>query len=91
MIFIDVLLIFEILIPIYSIVWVCGNAKESKRFWEYDSLQVSEPDRPRGANTVSLNDYRKIYQKLRNENPNFSCRNQDDMERILSLINGDCN
>lgn len=59
-------------------------------FWEYDSLQVSEPDRPSGANTVSLNDYRKIYQKLRNENPNFSCRNQDDMERKLSLVNGDC-
>ena len=52
---------------------VCGNNTFSDTnyefaicdecFWEYDLIQVGDPDFPGGANNHSLNEYRKIYQK----------------------------
>ena len=51
---------------------VCGNNTFSETnyeydickecFWEYDPVQVEDPDFPGGANVHSLNEYRKIYQ-----------------------------
>lgn len=54
-------------------------------FWEYDTLQVNNPDYPGGANCHSLNDYKKIYQRLKTDNPSFSCKNESDMELIIAL------
>ena len=53
--------------------------------WEYDRAQVKDPDFPGGANHHSLNEYRKIYRKLKEANPNFSCKNDEDRERIIAL------
>lgn len=39
-------------------------------YWEYDVLQVQEPDYAGGANCHSLNEYRKIYWNLKKENSN---------------------
>ena len=52
-------------------------------FWEYDMVQVDNPDFEGGANHHSLNEYKKIYQKLKRENPNFSCKNESDKKLIL--------
>ncbi len=54
-------------------------------FWEYDPLQVDDPDCAGGANKHSLNDYRKIYEKLKADNPAFSCRNEADRDFIVKL------
>ena len=56
-------------------------------FWEYDVYQVENPDDDGGANNHSLNEYKKIYFRLLEENPNFSCRNRKDRELIVSLNN----
>lgn len=57
-------------------------------YWEYDPIQVEEQDFSGGANCHSLNEYKKMYQRLKDENPNFSCRNKDDMELIVDLDHG---
>lgn len=54
-------------------------------FWEYDYFQVANPDYAGGANHHSLNEYRKIYQKLKEANPSFSCKNDEDKELIIAL------
>lgn len=54
-------------------------------FWEYDPLQVSNPDYRGGANHHSLNEYKKIYNKLKKENPDFSCKNPNDRDLIIKL------
>lgn len=54
-------------------------------FWEYDPLQVEEPDYAGGANVHCLNDYKKIYKKLKKENSKFSCRNEEDRELIIKI------
>ncbi|MCQ2535065.1 MAG: glycosyltransferase [Clostridia bacterium] len=59
-------------------------------FWEYDFIQVDNPDLAGGANKHSLNDYRKIYQKLKADNPNFSCKNDSDRKLIIKLDNENC-
>ena len=54
-------------------------------YWEYDSIQVNHPDLSGGANCHSLNDYRTIYQRLKKENPDFSCKNESDRNLIIAL------
>ena len=54
-------------------------------YWEYDFIQVEHPDFAGGANCHSLNDYRKLYYRLKNENPEFSCRNEADRKLIVEL------
>lgn len=54
-------------------------------YWEYDVVQVSDPDFPGGANFHSLNEYRQIYESLKKQNPNFSCKNEEDREMIIKL------
>lgn len=39
--------------------------------WEADDLMEDNPDYSGGANDLSLNDYRKEYQKKIQENPNY--------------------
>ncbi|MGN0426945.1 MAG: CPCC family cysteine-rich protein [Agathobacter sp.] len=74
---------------------VCGNETFSDMdyeyniceecFWEYDVFQVDNPDYSGGANRHSLNEYRKIYQRLKVGNPHFSCKNDTDKELIIAL------
>lgn len=74
---------------------VCGNETFDDKdyeydiceecFWEYDLIQVDYPDYSGGANCHSLNEYRKIYQKLKKENPYFSCKNESDKELIIAM------
>jgi len=54
-------------------------------FWEYDSLQVENPDYDGGANCHSLNEYKNIYWKLKNDNAQFSCKNKADREIMIQL------
>lgn len=56
-------------------------------FWEYDLIQVENPDFPGGANHHSLNEYRNIYQKLKEINPSFSCKKEKDKKLIIALDN----
>ncbi len=74
---------------------VCGNETFPDKnnefeickecFWEYDPVQVENPDYPGGANCHSLNGYRKIYEDLKKQNPNFSCKNPEDRKLIIKL------
>lgn len=74
---------------------VCGNDTFSdddyeydicpECFWEYDIIQVNEPDYAGGANCHSLNEYKKIYFDLKKQNPDFSCRNDVDRDLIVML------
>ena len=48
----------------------------SECFWEYDPSQVKDPDLKGGANHHSLNGYKKIYEHLKQEHPDFTCRNE---------------
>ena len=74
---------------------VCGNDTFDDKdyefdicpecFWEYDILQVDEPDYKGGANCQSLNEYKKIYWKLKENNVQFSCRNESDRELMVKL------
>ena len=59
---------------------ICGEC-----FWEYDLVQLNDPDFAGGANHHSLNGYRKIYQQLKNANPSFSCKNEADKKLIISF------
>ena len=78
---------------------VCGNNTFSDTdyeydickecFWEYDLVQVDNPNLPGGANNHSLNEYRKIYQGLLENNPHFSCKNEADRKLIIALDNED--
>ena len=54
-------------------------------FFEWDPLQVKDSDYWGGANYLSLNDYKKLYFRLKKENPVFSCKNNDDMKKIVEL------
>lgn len=54
-------------------------------FWEYDSVQVNDPNFSGGANFHSLNEYKDIYQKLKDDNPHFSCKNDSDKDLIIAL------
>lgn len=56
-----------------------------KCFWEYDSIQVANPNYSGGANCHSLNEYKAIYQKLKSDNPHFSCKNAADRDLIIFL------
>ena len=56
-------------------------------YWEYDKIQVKDPDFAGGANNHSLNDYRKLYFRLKTENPDFSCKNESDRKLIVDLDN----
>lgn len=78
---------------------VCGNdtfvdsdyeyAICSECFWEYDLIQVENPDYSGGANNHSLNAYREIYKRLKEDNPSFSCQNKEDRELIVRLDHED--
>lgn len=54
-------------------------------FWEYDPVQVENPDYFGGANYLSLNEYRTLYKELKTKNPNFSCKNLEDKNLMLKL------
>ena len=56
-------------------------------FWEYDIVQVENPDYEGGANKHSLNKYKKIYEELKSQKTNFSCKNPSDRELIIKLDN----
>ena len=72
---------------------VCGNLTFNSKdylyeiceecFWEYDSIQVDAPNYSGGANHKSLNEYKKVYEGLKSENPKFSCKNEDDRHLML--------
>ena len=74
---------------------VCGNETFPRKnyefdiceecFWEYDPVQVENPDYSGGANCHSLNEYRKIYEDLKNRNPDFSCKKPNDRDLIIKL------
>lgn len=57
----------------------------SECFWEYDVVQVEQPNLAGGANCHSLNEYKRIYYSLKQRDPSFSCRNESDRELILML------
>ena len=54
-------------------------------YWEYDKLQVANPDSEGGANCHSLIGYREIYLRQKSINPLFSCRNKDDRDLMVKL------
>ena len=54
-------------------------------FWEYDPVQVDNPDFSGGANELSLNEYRKVYEKLKSLNSKFTCKNEKDLKHMLEL------
>ncbi|MBQ9267675.1 MAG: hypothetical protein IJ217_05335 [Clostridia bacterium] len=54
-------------------------------YWEYDKLQVEDPDYWGGANCLSLNEYKKLYEKLKAKDRYFSCRNEKDREMMVKL------
>ncbi len=58
-------------------------------FWEYDVWQVENPDEDGGANCHSLNEYKKIYEKQKAINHNFSCKNTDDRDLMVKLDHSD--
>ena len=74
---------------------VCGNDTFNEMdyeydicpecFWEYDTVQVKDPDYSGGANRHSLNEYKELYKSLRKKNPEFSCRNPADKELMIRL------
>lgn len=44
-------------------------------YWEYDPLQADNPDYAGGANDLSINQYKMVYERLKRENSRFSCKN----------------
>jgi hypothetical protein len=56
-------------------------------FWEYDPVQVDDPDFYVGANDLSLNEYKKVYNELKRQNSKFSCKNEKDLKLMLELTN----
>ncbi|MBR6402131.1 MAG: NUDIX domain-containing protein [Eubacterium sp.] len=74
---------------------VCGNDTFDEEdyeyeicpecFWEYDISQVNNPDLAGGANNHSLNGYKKIYEGLKKDNPQFSCQNESDRKKIVMM------
>lgn len=74
---------------------VCGNETFPRKsfeyeickecFWEYDPVQVEDPDYSGGANCHSLNEYQKIYEDLKSRNPAFSCKNPNDRDLIIKM------
>lgn len=44
--------------------------------WEDDEFQEEEPDDPRGANGMSLNNYKKQYEKKIQHNPQYVWKNE---------------
>ena len=57
-------------------------------FWEYDELQVENPDEEGGANCHSLNEYRKMYWSLKKKDPKFSCRRKKDRQLMIDMDHG---
>lgn len=57
-------------------------------FWEYDYVQVREPDFEGGANCHSLNGYRELYWTQKKMKPLFSCRNEEDKKLMIQLDRG---
>lgn len=74
---------------------VCGNNTFSECncedsickecFWQYNLVQVSNPDFRGGPNSHSLNEYRKMYWTLKKRNPKFSCKNAIDKDLMVRL------
>lgn len=72
---------------------VCGNNTLSQCgygweicddcYWQYDDLQVENPDSTDGPNALSMNEYKKLYKRLKMLNPEFTCRKDEDMRLIL--------
>lgn len=60
----------------HDICHVCG--------WEDDGVQSVDPDFYGGANNMSLNDARKYYAKILEENPNY--RWIDDEDKLKSAV-----
>ena len=54
-------------------------------FWEYDLIQVENPDYAGGANRHSLIEYKALYQGLKEKNPGFSCTNDSDRNLMVDL------
>lgn len=48
----------------FDVCHVCG--------WEDDGVQNDDPDYPGGANSLSLNDHRKEFEKKRAKDPNWT-------------------
>lgn len=55
-------------------------------YWEYDPLQIDNPDYAGGANDLSINQYKMVYERLKRENSRFSCKNPKDLEVMLSFV-----
>ena len=49
--------------------------------------QVDDPDFYGGANDLSLNEYKKVYNELKRQNSKFSCKNEKDLKLMLELTN----
>lgn len=54
-------------------------------YWQYNVVQLDDPDFAGGPNRHSLNEYRKIYWTLKKRNPRFSCKNKSDADLIVRL------
>lgn len=54
-------------------------------FWEYDPIQVENPNYFGGANHLSLNEYKKLYEQLKKQYWDFSCKDEFYKDLILKL------
>lgn len=76
---------------------VCGNFTFNSKdylyyickecYWEYDPIQVDDHNYWGGANGASINEYKKVYKKLKSENPKFSCKNENDRNLMFKMTN----
>lgn len=75
---------------------VCGNFTFNSKdylyyicqecYWEYDPIQVDDPNYSGGANYESLNEYKKLYEKLKSKNHKFSCKNEKDRDLMVKML-----
>ena len=54
-------------------------------FWEYDPIQIENPNYFGGANHLSLNEYKKLYEQLKKQYWDFSCKDGFYKNLILKL------